>query len=306
MDNRASFHKSFQRQVQLLDDKFADESLPERFSNEVYLSRTKVISASYVSPFSIKYVREGCDFYKVNGASRVLHQNDVMITNSDSSIELIGDSKKSNVEFNTGMSIFLDAQIVCDGFVAMKEKDVPETDGTLTRPPIFYDDIVYHDTSFKTYIEKLYTNLNQNTSVLLTEEFYYEVASHLIQFHDRTLQTMSLLSQKRSATKKEIIKRLYRAEQYIRESGNQQIDLDSIARECCLSKFFLVRAFKEVFGITPHQLHIQTKIEASKSLLKRGRPVSEVAEILNYPSVQSFSRQFKQHTGSSPVHYKAG
>lgn len=306
MDELRPVHNSFQRQVQLLDDKFATESLPERFSNEVYLSCTKVISTSYVSPFSIKYVREGCDFYKVNGISRILRENDVMITNSESFIELIGDSKKSKVEFNTGMSIFLGTRMVSDVLSVLKEKDIPECDGKLAQAPVFYDDIVYHDRAFKDYIRNLYANLNRNTSIYLSDEFYYEIVSRLIDFHDRTVQTMSLLSQKRSATKKEIIKRLHQAEQYIRESGNEQIDLDSVARTCCLSKFFLIRSFKDVFGITPHQFQIRNKIEASKNLLKQGKTVSEVAETLNYPSIQSFSRQFKQHTGSSPVRYKGG
>ncbi|MEO8766588.1 MAG: helix-turn-helix domain-containing protein, partial [Ginsengibacter sp.] len=72
-----------------------------------------------------------------------------------------------------------------------------------------------------------------------------------------------------------------------------------------LSKYFLIRSFKEVFKITPHQYHIQVKINKAKELLQHQHlSVTEVARILNYPNIFTFSRQFHATTQHAPSGFK--
>lgn len=52
-----------------------------------------------------------------------------------------------------------------------------------------------------------------------------------------------------------------------------------------------------------HYYHIQ-RLDVARSLLSKGTSVNEVAKILNYSSVYSFSNTFKKQYGLSPLNYK--
>lgn len=116
-----------------------------------------------------------------------------------------------------------------------------------------------------------------------------------------SLENTQLDSIKRSrlSTKREILNRAEMAKAYLDQSLTSKFDLEKLAEAVALSKFHLIRCFKEVYKITPQKYFIHEKIELSKSLLK-DRSVSEVSQILGYRDIHSFSRQFKAITGIPP------
>ena len=67
-----------------------------------------------------------------------------------------------------------------------------------------------------------------------------------------------------------------------------------------MSKFAMIRNFKEVTGKTPHQYHIQQRIKLAKAFLNENLPVKEVAQKCGYPDIFSFSKQFKMMEGYPP------
>ena len=95
---------------------------------------------------------------------------------------------------------------------------------------------------------------------------------------------------------------------YIRDHIRDTPSLTSIAEACGYSPYYLSRRFRQVRGYTIKQYVEVLKIQCSiERLLDRSSPVSTVtasAITAGYSSLTSFSRTFKQHTGSSPRDYR--
>jgi AraC-like DNA-binding protein len=86
--------------------------------------------------------------------------------------------------------------------------------------------------------------------------------------------------------------------------NEQSIDKLIEARVTC--SYSHARAvFRKVMKMSPGQYRLNKRMEIACSLLEEGhRRVSEVAEILNYADVFTFSRQFKKVMGVSPKFYR--
>jgi AraC-like DNA-binding protein len=72
-----------------------------------------------------------------------------------------------------------------------------------------------------------------------------------------------------------------------------------------LSPKYLSRVFKERTGTgySAYRLKIKAK-EAQRLLSRAGLSVSEIADKLGYKNVESFIRQFKKMTGTTPSAFR--
>lgn len=90
-----------------------------------------------------------------------------------------------------------------------------------------------------------------------------------------------------------------------RTNIEQNIDMEEIARELCVSYAWFRKAFKTYTGIAPHQYLLQLKIEKAKMLLSNhSQSIKEVAFGLNFESAFYFSKLFKEKVGISPKEYR--
>jgi AraC-like DNA-binding protein len=94
-----------------------------------------------------------------------------------------------------------------------------------------------------------------------------------------------------------------RARAFLAEHFADDPTLDDLARHCDANKFSLLRAFKRRFGITPHALQVQLRIEAARTLLARGAPIAEAAAQVGFADQSHFGRHFKRTTGITPREY---
>lgn len=84
----------------------------------------------------------------------------------------------------------------------------------------------------------------------------------------------------------------------------EALDLDQIANEVYLSKYHLVRLFKEAYGTTPHQYIISKRMEKAKELLTMDLSITQVCQRVGFESVQSFSNRFKRLTTITPTEFR--
>lgn len=98
---------------------------------------------------------------------------------------------------------------------------------------------------------------------------------------------------------------LRRARWFIDECYAAPLDLEQMARQAQFSRFHFIRAFKEEYGITPHQYLIRRRFEKAKELLSSGGlSVTEVCLAVGFRSLGSFSTRFTQIVGLSPQRYR--
>ena len=95
--------------------------------------------------------------------------------------------------------------------------------------------------------------------------------------------------------------RLCRARDLLHETG---LSIEAIAREVGVSPFHFIRQYEAVFGATPHQFRIQSRLDRARVLLARGQSVTEVCFEVGFESLGSFSSLFARRTGESPSEYR--
>lgn len=102
-----------------------------------------------------------------------------------------------------------------------------------------------------------------------------------------------------------LYRRLVNAKLYIDNNYHLAIDLDNIADEACFSKFHFIRLFKRIYGHTPHQYLMATRIHQARLQLRNGLNVAEACYAVGFESISSFTGLFKKLTGMTPAVYQA-
>lgn len=161
----------------------------------------------------------------------------------------------------------------------------------LYAPKAFFDDLVIWDTATKLrhVIERGQANKSYVDALI-------DVLAHELSGSDQEESRSPAVNrgglaawQMRSVTK------------HIEEHLGEQISLVTLANLARLSQSHFSRAFKQSFGVPPHEYHIQRRIEKAKSLLaERGASVTDVGFELGYSHTSSFSVAFRKITGQSP------
>ena len=101
-----------------------------------------------------------------------------------------------------------------------------------------------------------------------------------------------------------LTKRVIQAKYFIDKNFDQAITLDTICKESCISKFHLLRSFKKLYGVTPHQHLTFLRIKKAKELLRAHLPITAICYHLGFNSPTSFSGLFKKIAGKTPVEFQ--
>ena len=103
----------------------------------------------------------------------------------------------------------------------------------------------------------------------------------------------------------EVFRRLVRARDLLHEVHDRPLTIDAVAREVEISPFHFIRLFESVFGLTPHQFRIQSRLDRARQLLAKGQhSVTEVCMEVGFSSVGSFSDLFTRRVGATPSAYR--
>jgi AraC-like DNA-binding protein len=92
---------------------------------------------------------------------------------------------------------------------------------------------------------------------------------------------------------------------YAVQNYRSEITVDDIARAVGLSKFHLIRKFRQEAGITPGALVRLLRIVEAMNLLSHAEHrVRDVAYLVGYRNTATFSRAFQRATGTCPKYYR--
>lgn len=293
----------------ILDDITKSNLDMVRCNNEVFVSKLNYLAPiSYTSLFSVKYVFSGVEKYRVNGVNNVLKKGQCLIVNNDCDVIAECGTGQNKYEMNYGMSSFLTPAMFSEVVQACSVwgNDILEVVETCRFSFLFFDGIIKNN-ALTNYLERQFIFLNTSTNACdLHENFYYQLCEQVLNFQYGIIKKLCSIHKVKYSTRMEIFKRILKAREIMDATYYQNINLDYIAKECCLSKYFLIKCFKQVFKLTPHQYMIHLKINRAKELLIRDKniAVAEVAALLNYIDIYTFSKQFKNIVQCSPSDFR--
>jgi PAS domain S-box-containing protein len=91
----------------------------------------------------------------------------------------------------------------------------------------------------------------------------------------------------------------------MRHDFGGRLAIETVAGECGLSIRAMQRQFQRVFGLTPQEFLIKTRVAAACHLLRTtARPLSEIAAECGFTDQSSFTQHFRRHVGVTPSRYR--
>lgn len=88
---------------------------------------------------------------------------------------------------------------------------------------------------------------------------------------------------------------------YINEHLTQHLSIDELAEKVYLSKYYMMRLFKEETGFTIGQYINQKRLLLARDLLSMGESVNEACYQSGFQEYSTFSRAYKKEFGESPT-----
>jgi AraC-like DNA-binding protein len=137
-----------------------------------------------------------------------------------------------------------------------------------------------------------------------TEDLVFLLRYLVGKYKNETKQGQNVQALKTS-TKKELYKRLCIAKDLIHTAYMEPLNLAQLSLEARMSIPQLVRQFKSVFGCTPHQYLITTRLnQAAHWLQTHHWPIGEITWRCGFVDTSAFCRAFKSRFGLSPEVYR--
>lgn len=87
---------------------------------------------------------------------------------------------------------------------------------------------------------------------------------------------------------------------YIQEHLTEEINVDVLAGQCYISKYYLMRQFKEATGYSIHQYINEKRIQAARRMILSGMPASKACYECGFRDYSTFARRFKMIVGRAP------
>ena len=104
---------------------------------------------------------------------------------------------------------------------------------------------------------------------------------------------------------KDVLIRLCRARDLLRETDDGNFSIRSVAREVGMSPYHFIHLFKAVFGETPKQCQLHARLEKAKHLLMlTDFSVTDVCMEAGFSSLGTFSYVFTRRVGVPPTIYR--
>jgi AraC family transcriptional regulator len=99
--------------------------------------------------------------------------------------------------------------------------------------------------------------------------------------------------------------RMSRVCDYMHAHLGEEVSLEDLAKVACLSRFHLIRLFKQVYGETPYQRLTRLRIELACQRLATGSDlVAHIALDCGFPNQTHFAAAFRRQVGVSPRDYR--
>lgn len=87
--------------------------------------------------------------------------------------------------------------------------------------------------------------------------------------------------------------------------SKQMLSLEDLSQSLGISRYAIIRLFKNNFGLTPHAYQLNQKINIARKRLKSGEAIIQVAHDLGFTDQSHFHHVFKSHTGITPKQFQA-
>jgi AraC-like DNA-binding protein len=259
----------------------------------------------HVGCLSFKTVLSGEEWYGINNYRLAVRPGRFLILNDEQNYSChIEKGEQVRV-----LSVFFQKEFASAVWQDMLTNEASSLDNPFqhsNKPLEFFQTLNAISPTLQAQLAGLLAALNsEGYSGNMVDEYLVYLLRHLVGTqHAASIRAANVQAIK-APTRTEIYKRVAIAKDILHSSFMDNPDLKTISSIACLSVPQLVRQFKAVFHITPHQYLTQVKLEHAAHLLKHtNKPVHEITWQCGFENVSAFCRAFKLHYGVQPVGFR--
>lgn len=244
---------------------------------------------------SIKVARGGRERYFVDGRSIAVDDDSFLILNDNRVYGSRFDSQEElesfAIFFRPGM-----AEEVVGALQTSVERALDGGGVDRLQPVEFSESLQPHDTIVSPVLRYIQYGVRSGVDDgdWYEEQFQFLLARMLAHQH-RVTQQLERLPALKSATRREVGRRLALAVDLVHDRYEDDIGLADLARAACLSKFHFLRLFTELHGLTPHAYLQRKRAHAAARLIAAGgRTATAVAARVGFQSRATLARQLRR------------
>jgi len=253
----------------------------------------------FPGPLSIKSVVKGAVTWFVDGRGLVVDTGSFLVVN---------DGQKYSMDVDELRPIETCCAFFSHGFVERVAQDATtplqaSLDAPArTPPPLNFLSRLHQDAggAILPRLRSLSERCSRELQPSSFEEDFLVLSAGLVVLYEEITTQIAKVPAARASTREELFRRLQHAREYIHGCADQPISLKDVAREACLSRYHLHRAFTRVFRQTPHAYLTGLRLERAHAFLKAGRTVTEACVEVGFSRPSSFSRLFRGRYGFTP------
>ena len=150
--------------------------------------------------------------------------------------------------------------------------------------------------------EKLKQLLYELEAALKDEKFGSELlgsalCTEFMGYVNRIVRVKQYIYDTRSYSSDSQIEELLR---YINHNLTEDLSIETLARKYYLSKYHMMRKFKEETGYTIHNYIISKRLLLARTKISEGTPILKAAQLSGFSDYTTFSRAYKKQFGTAP------
>ncbi|HEX8271476.1 MAG TPA: AraC family transcriptional regulator [Longimicrobiaceae bacterium] len=160
-------------------------------------------------------------------------------------------------------------------------------------PPPFPDPVL-HDAALAAELHAVFDDLRRPFAAAAA-------ASRLRAALVRLVLRHSALPRPRAAGVPRHVEGVARVRDHLRAHVDAPLSLDDLAAVAGLGRFYLLRAFRREYGVSPHVYQVHLRLARARRLLARGVPPSHAAYSAGFADQSHLTRRLKETTGFTPA-----
>ncbi len=255
--------------------------------------------------YQLLYVRSGKVQITIEDESYLGVQGDIFLIRPRQrhSIKMVDDFYLEETHIHFDLCYDEDSQDLPLSFEPLSE--IPEEKQKLFREDLLIIDglelpVYFRINNYK-YFEDLLSSIVKDHKERLP---YYELVVKG-QFIRLLAFLMKEIYYSNQAAYQEKDKEVRQIQDYIVRNVNREITLDELAEHFNISKYYMLRLFKQYIGMTPIRYHQSVRLEMVKHrIMETGQSLTSIAEEFGFSSINSMSRAFKKIEKIAPSHYR--
>lgn len=268
-------------------------------TDKIYYSElTEWLTTNAFRSFSLKFVIEECVYYYKDGKEYPVKANTYMTACKYDNVKAFNHNPIKSICVDICPKTFAEVFTI----LTAKNEDIDAYLHNYFTYPEFMESIhSVYETTIGDKLLQLNFLIQSGVSIKPDKEWFLDLSERIVYQEYGNYLALKELKLAKLSTRKEILRRLQQAKEYIDINFLQIREIKEVADHCGMSEYHFFRRFKEVNKKTPYQYITEQKMHLARYLLKGSQhSISDIALQCNFPDVFTFSKAFKKFYGVSP------